>query len=289
MKFWQMLAYMELDQMLEAAIIAEEVGFTGVMGSDHALYPRNMESPYPYSQDGKIFIDADTEFPDTWATTAAMAAVTKTLRFSTSIYILPLRNPLELAKATSTVSLISNERFILGAGIGWMKEEFDNFGVDFRTRGRRMDETIEVLNKLWQKDWVEHHGEFFQYDGIRVSPQPRERIPIYTGGSSKAALRRAARVADGFIGHGNTPDEVPGLMQALTELRKEYGREDQPFETVLGLSTPPDYDTFRRLEDEGMTSSVSYPFPFVFGRESSIDEKRRYMEEFAEKFIHKLA
>ena len=289
MKFWQMVSYMELDQLLEVAVIAEEVGFEGVMGSDHALYPRQMESPYPYSTDGKIFIDGDTEFPDPWVTTAAMAAVTTRLKFSTSIYILPLRNPLDLAKATSTLSLMSNERFILGAGIGWMKEEFDNYGVDFRSRGRRTDETIEVLRKLWCDEWTDHHGEFFDYDGIKVSPQPRQSIPIYTGGSSKAALHRAARSADGFIGHGNTPDEVPDLLHRLTSLRKEYGRENVPFETVMGLSTPPDYDTFRRLEEVGLTSSVSYPFSFVFERNSSIDEKRRYMEDFAERIIVRLA
>lgn len=289
MKFWQMVPYMELEQLTEVAKIAEEVGFEGVMGADHALFPRDLKSAYPYSGDGKLYIDGDTAYPDPWVMTSAMAAVTSTLRFSTCIYILPLRNPLEVAKATSTLSLMSNGRFILGAGVGWMKEEFDAFGVDFKTRGRRMDETIEVLNKLWGDDWVEHDGEFFRYPGIKVSPRPRERIPIYTGGSSPAALRRAASIADGWIGHGNAPEEVPGLMQTLRELRKQYGRADQPFETVVALSSPPDLDTFKRLEDCGMTSGVSYPFSLVFGHSSSLDEKRRYMEDFAEKFIHRLA
>ncbi|MDH3993777.1 MAG: TIGR03619 family F420-dependent LLM class oxidoreductase [Gammaproteobacteria bacterium] len=289
MKFWQMVSYMEVDQLVEVARIAEEVGFEGVMGSDHVLYPQNMETPYPYSSDGKIFINGESEFPDPWVSTAAMAAATSRLKFSTSIYILPLRNPIEIARAASTLSIMTNERFILSAGVGWMKEEFDNYGIDFRSRGRRTDEIIEVLHKLWGEDWVEHHGEFFHYDKIKVRPRPRQAIPIFTGGSSPAALKRAARSADGWIGHGNTPEEVPELMRKLAALRADYGRSELPFETVLGLTSPPDYDTFKRLEEVGMTAGVSYPFPLVFERNSSLDEKRRYMENFSEQFIQKLA
>ena len=289
MKFWQMVSYMEVDQLVEVARIAEEVGFEGVMGSDHVLYPQNMETPYPYSSDGKIFINGESEFPDPWVSTAVMAAATSRLKFSTSIYILPLRNPIEIARAASTLSIMTNERFILSAGVGWMKEEFDNYGIDFRSRGRRTDEIIEVLHKLWGEDWVDHHGEFFHYDKIKVRPRPRQTIPIFTGGSSPAALKRAARSADGWIGHGNTPDEVPELMRKLAALRADYGRSELPFETVLGLTSPPDYDTFKRLEEIGMTAGVSYPFPLVFERNSSLDEKRRYMENFAEQFIQKLA
>jgi probable F420-dependent oxidoreductase len=289
MKFWQMVPYMELDQLLDVARIAEEVGFEGVMGADHTLYPRVMDSAYPYATDGRLFIDGDTEYPDIWVTTSAMAAVTTRLRFSTSIFILPLRDPILVAKSAATLSRMSNDRFVLGAGVGWMKEEFDALNIDFSTRGRRMDEMIDLMNKLWGSEWVEHHGEFFDCDGIKISPRPVSRVPLYTGGSSVAALRRAARLADGWIGHGNTPEEVPPLMAKLHELRSEYGRTALPFETVIGLSTAPDYDTFRKLEDEGMTAGVSYPFPFIFERESSIDEKRRYMESFAEEFIEKLS
>lgn len=289
MKFWQAVPYMELEQLLEVAKIAEDVGFEGVMGADHALYPRTMGSSYPYSADGKLFVDGDTPFPDMWVTISAMAAVTSRLKFSTSIYILPLRNPIEVAKSSATLSLMTNERFILGAGVGWMQEEFEAFNIDFSTRGRRMDEMIDYMKKLWSSEWVEHHGEFFECDGIKVSPRPKSSVPIYTGGSSAPALRRAARIADGWIGHGNSPEEVPVLIKKMQDLRTEYGRDNLPFDTVVALTTPPDYDTFRKLGDEGMTAGVSYPFPFIFERESSIDEKRRYMESFAENFIEKLS
>jgi alkanesulfonate monooxygenase SsuD/methylene tetrahydromethanopterin reductase-like flavin-dependent oxidoreductase (luciferase family) len=114
-------------------------------------------------------------------------------------------------------------------------------------------------------------------------------IPIYTGGSSNAAFRRAAKYANGWIGHGNTLDEVPRLMAKLYELRSVYGREKEPFETIIPLTSPPDLDDFKRLEDMGVSASVSYPFLFTLGPNSSVDEKRRHLEDFSKRFIQPLA
>lgn len=288
MKFWQMVSYVEIDQLEEVAKIAEDVGFEGVLGTDHAFFPKTLHSAYPYTPDGVPPVDSDTPYPDPWVTTAVMMVATKRLKFSTAVYVLPLRNPIEIANATAALSLISRSRFILGAGAGWMKEEFDAYGVDFHTRGRRMDSTISVLRKLWGGDWVEHRDEFFSYEGVKITPAPAEPIPIYTGGSSDAALERAAKLAQGWIGPGNHPDEVPPLLQKLAALRREHGRFGEPFETIVGLTTPPDPETLKRLEEQGMTSGLNYPFNWLLGRGSTLDEKRRVMEEFAENFIVKL-
>lgn len=289
MKFWHSNCYDPTEQVVEIARIAEEVGFEGVWGADHAIYPRSMGSDYPYSADGKLFIDSDTEFPDPWVITMAMAAATTTLKFSTSIYILPLRNPVEVAKSAATLSVMTDNRFILGAGVGWMKEEFEAYGIDFSSRGRRTNEMIEVIRKLWGNDWVDFDGEFFQYDGIKICPRPDNLIPIYTGGSSSAALRRAAKYADGWIGHGNALEEVPALQAKLNELRAEYGREKLPFKTLIALTSPPDLDDFKRLADMGVSASVSYPLLFTLGAGSTVDEKRRHLEGFSENFIQPLA
>lgn len=289
MKFWQMVSYVEIDQLEEVAKIAEDVGFEGVLGTDHAVFPKTLHSTYPYTPDGVPPVDSDTPYPDPWVTTAVMMAATRRLKFSTAVYVLPLRNPIEVANATAALSLVSRGRFILGAGVGWMKEEFDAYGVDFHKRGRRMDSTIDVLRKLWGGDWVEHRDEFFHYEGVKITPAPAGPIPIYTGGSSDAALERAAKLAQGWIGPGSHPDEVPPLMQKLAALRREHGRSGEPFETIVGLTTPPDPETFKRLEERGMTSGLNYPFNWLLGRGSTLDEKRRVMEEFAEKFIVKPA
>jgi probable F420-dependent oxidoreductase len=281
MKFWQALTWMEPEQMLEVARHAEALGFDGLMLGDHAVYPRDVHAPYPYSADGKPPMTPDAWYPDCWATIGALAAVTTKIRFSVGVYVLPLRNVFEVARATGTLAILSNGRFILGSGLGWMKEEFDIYGVDFRTRASRHDEMIEVLRKLWDGGMVEHHGRHFDFPPLQISPAPPETVPIYVGGGSAPALKRTAQLADGWIGAGNSPEEVPGILGELGRLRAEAGRSHLPFETVIGLKTPPDVDTFRRLADAGMTTGMSYPFKYIVGERSSVDEKKRAMDRFA--------
>jgi alkanesulfonate monooxygenase SsuD/methylene tetrahydromethanopterin reductase-like flavin-dependent oxidoreductase (luciferase family) len=144
---------------------------------------------------------------------------------------------------------------------------------------------IAILQKFWQGGMVSHHGEFFDFDPLQISPAPKKPVPIYLGGSGAPALRRTARVADGWIGNGNRPEDVPALMAELARLRREAGRDHLPFETIVGLTTPPDIDTFKRLEEQGMTSGVNYPFMFELGLRSSLDDKKRVMERFARDFI----
>ncbi|HQR02978.1 MAG: TIGR03619 family F420-dependent LLM class oxidoreductase [Proteobacteria bacterium] len=285
MKFWQMLTWMEPEQMMDIARFAEELGFKGVMLGDHGVYPRDVKAVYPYSADGKPPMKADDYYPDCWVSIAAMAAVTRRIKFSVSVYVLPLRNVFEVARATGTLGLLSGNRLILGAGIGWMKDEYDIYGIDFRTRGKRFDEMIDALRLLWQGGMVEYHGQHIDFPALQISPAPPQPVPIYTGGASAPALARAATKADGWIGAGNLPDEVPTLMAELHRLRKEAGRDHLPFRTVAGLKSPPDRATFQRLEEAGMTDGVSYPFFYTVGQRSSVDEKKRAMEKFAQDII----
>jgi probable F420-dependent oxidoreductase len=287
MKFWQNLSWIEPDQLLEVAKFAEEVGFDGVMDGDHVFFPDPFKSRYPYA--GGPPMTATDSYPDVFACAAAIAAVTTRLRYATQVFVLPPRNPLMVAKAASTVALIGNHRFILGVGVGWMKEECDQAGVDFTTRGRRADEMIEVMRKVWQDGPVEHHGEFFDFDGLRVSPTPGRPVPIYAGGYTKPALRRAARLCDGFLSAGNTPDEAIGLIAQLNEMRREAGRDHLPFEIVFPLTTPPSLDDFRRVEDAGAHGIMAYPPKYTIGPHSTLDQKKAEMERFANNFIRKMS
>ena len=287
MKFWQAITWCETEQLPGIARFAEEVGFHGLMGGDHAVYPETIAPDYPYADDGVPPMQPDDEYPDQTAIFAAMAAVTRRLRFTTGVYVLPLRNPHEVARATATLAILSGGRFVLGVGVGWMKEEFDIYGVDFRRRGRRTDEMIEVLQKLWTGRMVEHHGEHFDFPRVQLSPAPGEPPPLYIGGASEVALRRAARVGDGYIGAGTDPDEVPGLLQRLGELREEYGRAHLPFEAMLGLTAEPSLDLFERMSRVGLERTVAAPFAFSLGKRSSLDAKKRQMEQFAESVIRR--
>lgn len=289
MKFWQSLFLTEPDQLLEVAKICEEVGFDGVMVSDHLLHFEQMESRYPYSPDGSPpSFSGETAWPECWSTIAALAAATERIRFITNVYVLPLRNPIEVAKATSSAASFCEGRLFLGAGAGWMKEEFDLLGVDFHSRGRRFDECIEVLRKLWTGEMVEHRGEFFDFPRVKLCPVPSEPIPIYIGGVSPAALRRAARLGDGWLGPGQTPEEALETVRRLDRLRSEAGRAEQPLDAIVPLTGPPDPDALMRLRDAGVGGAVSYPFAFAIGPGSTLEQKRAHLEGYAEGVISKL-
>lgn len=286
MKFWQAITWAETDQLIEIARFAEEVGFHGLMSGDHAVYPESIVPDYPYSDNGLPPMQPDDEYPDQTAIFAAMAAVTSKLHFTCGVYVLPLRDPHEVARAAATLAVLSNNRFVLGIGVGWMKEEFDIYGVDFRQRGKRTDEMIEVMQKLWTGQMVEHHGEHFDFPRVQLSPAPRENPKIYVGGSSEIALRRTARIGDGYIGAGTAPEDVAGLLQRLEELRREYNRDQQPFEAMLGITAAPDLGLYQNLQEDGLRSTVAPPFQYALGkRNSTLDEKKQFMEYYAENFI----
>jgi len=288
MKFWQLLAWVEPQQMLDVARFAEELGFEGVMMSDHGVFPRDIKTPYPYAEDGKPPTQADDYYPDCWVSIGAMAAATRRLKLSVGVYVLPLRNVFEIARATGTLGLLSNNRFILGAGIGWMKEEYEIYGTDFHTRGKRLDESIDALRLLWQGKMVEYHGELIDFPPLQISPAPALPIPIYLGGTSAPALRRTALKADGWIGFTNTPEEMIQLLRSLQRMRKDAGREYLSFRTVAILATPPAVAAFRRIEEAGVTDGVNAPFVYTCGgRYSTLDQKKRVMERFAEDIIRR--
>jgi len=285
MKFWQSMTWTETEQHCAVAQFAEELGFEGLIGSDHAFYPESMRADYPYSDSGVPPQTATSEYPDMWTTFAAMAAVTERVKLVCGVYVLPLRNPIEVAKQAATLSTLSQGRFILGSGSGWMREEFEVYGVAFDSRGRRMDEMIEIMQGLWTGEMFEYHGEFFDFDRMVVSPKPSHPIPLYFGGNAPIALRRTARIGDGWIGAGNSPEEVPDVMAELARLRADAGRADRSFETIVGVYAEPTVDLYRGLEDSGMTSGVHLPFSLVFEGPSSLGQKKRLMETFAEQVI----
>ena len=286
MKFWQAITWAETEQLTEIARFAEEMGFHGLMSGDHAVYPESIVPNYPYSESGVPPMQPDDEYPDQTAIFAAMAAVTSKLLFTCGVYVLPLRNPHEVARASATLAILSDNRFILGVGIGWMKEEFDIYGVDFHQRGKITDEIIEVLQTLWSGQMVEYHGAHFDFPRVQLSPAPSTHPPIYVGGSSEIALRRAARVGGGYIGAGTTPEDVGPLLRRLHELRQEYGRDHLPFEAMLGISAAPSLKLYQRLADDGLESTVAPPFQYALGKKhSTIDEKKQFMESYAESIV----
>lgn len=278
MKFWLIAPWLPAEEMIELARMAEELGFEGMMGADHGFIPEQMADAYLYTDDGRPPIHGGLPYPEVFTTLTAMAMATERLKLSCAVYVLPLRNPIEVAKASGTLARISGGRAVLGVGAGWMKEEFDVYGVDFKTRGRRFDECIEVIRKLHAGGYVEHHGEFFDFPPLAIGPAPDAPVPVYIGGASKRALRRAARVGDGWIGAGNDIEEVEPILDQLNALRREHGREDEPFEVVCPVMQVTETERLQELEAKGLTSIC---FGFADNYQLPLEQKRGILEWFA--------
>jgi probable F420-dependent oxidoreductase len=285
-RFIASLAFTHTSELLELARAAEECGFDGLMVSDHVVHPERIETPYPYTPDGQPRWQASAPWPDPWVAIGAMAAVTRRVRFFTGVYVLPMRNPFLVAKAVGTAALLSDHRLTLGIGAGWMRDEFRLLGQPFESRGARMDEMVEVLRKLWSGEMVEHHGRFYEFPRLQMSPGVAQRIPIYSGGVSAAAFRRVGRLTDGWISDLHTAEELLRIAAELRARRAEHGRASEPLEIVAACSDAFDVDAFRRLEQGGVTHLLTMPWALYGG--TSPSEKRDALRRFADDVIAKL-
>jgi probable F420-dependent oxidoreductase len=230
-KYWLNVGFLTPDQLVPVAAAAERVGFEGVSLPDHLFFPEHISSRYPYSDDGDVSWPLDAPWPDCWVAIAAIAQAVPRLRFTTSVFIAPLRDVFALAKAVGTAAAFAPGRVSCGLGAGWIREEFDIVGVDFATRGRRMDEMLDVLPKLWSGDSVEHKGEHINFGPISMRPAAGP-IPILVGGNTAPALRRAA-CHDGWIGTYASLEATTAMVATFRRNRADFGRSDIPWEVLL--------------------------------------------------------
>jgi probable F420-dependent oxidoreductase len=285
MKFCCSLAFNDPSHFVELAKTAEHCGWDALMLSDHVVHPEKIRSIYPYTKDGAPRWEAPAPWPDPWVAIGAMAAVTSRIRFMTAVYVLPLRNPFVVAKAVGTAAQMSGNRVTLGIGAGWMEEEFELLEQSFSRRGARMDEMLEVMRKLWAGGMAEHHGEFYDFERLQMSPAVSERIPIYSGGLSKPALRRVGRLADGWISDLHTTAELREIVASLREERARHGREKEPLEVVAACTDAVDLDGYRRLEELGVTHLQTMPWVFYGLDGSSLEAKQEGLRRFADDVI----
>jgi probable F420-dependent oxidoreductase len=217
---------------------AEAAGFESLWGGEHVILPSTIESSYPYTEDGKIPAQPDTPIPDPLIWLAFAAAAAPTMRLGTCILIVPQRNPLILAKELATLDQVSGGKVELGLGVGWLQEEFDALGVPWERRGARNDEYIEAMRTLWSGPEVEFHGEFVDFPRVTCSPRPvQPTIPILVGGDSDVAIRRAARLADGYFPGEGDVDRLAGLIQRVRRAAEDAGRDPDTIEINAMFST----------------------------------------------------
>jgi probable F420-dependent oxidoreductase len=222
------------------AIAAEAAGFATLWSGEHIVMVDEPASRYPYADDGKIAVPAAADWLDPLIGLSFAAAATTTIGIATGVLLLPEHNPVVIAKQSASLDKLSGGRFTLGVGIGWSKDEFDALGVPFQRRGARTTEYIEAIRALWRDDLASFHGEFVDFEAIRVNPKPvRGQIPIIVGGNSDAALRRVAAWADGWYGF-NLGDaaEVAERITRLAGYCNAVGRDIAGLTLSVALREP---------------------------------------------------
>jgi len=276
-KFWHAMPFMRPSDAIELAVVSDDCGYDGICVPDHLFYPRELKSDYPYSEDGKPGFGPDTPWSDPWVLIGAMAARTQRIRFTTNVYIAPARDLFTVAKLVSTAAVLSGGRVALGVGAGWMREEFEQTGQDFDSRGKRLSEMIPVLKQLWTGDFVEHHGTYYDFDALKIAPVPEEEIPIWVGGHSPAAIKRATQLADGWIGVDYKVDEAEEVVRKITK----QVPDGKPFELILALWAHIDAELCERFEDLGVTGLLCAPSMFARSEELGprIDSTKRFAND----------
>jgi len=230
---------------------AEAAGFDSLWTVEHVVVPAGYESPYPYSRSGRMAGGVeDLDIPDPLVWLSYVAAVTETLLLGTGIVILPLRNPVILAKEAASLDVLSGGRMMLGIGAGWLAEEFDALGVPFEDRGARTDDYIRALRELWTGGTATYRGEFVSFDDVYSRPLPVQRpIPIVVGGHSKRAARRAGELGDGFFPNGASHEIVAELIMHARRCAEAAGRDPDRLQITVG--SKPDLETVERWAGVG--------------------------------------
>jgi probable F420-dependent oxidoreductase len=294
MRFWLSPAFCDTAHLVGLARAAEEHGYEGIAIPDHLFHPVELSAPYPYTPDGSRYWTAQTHWPDPWVAIAAMAAVTTRLRFTTNIYVAPARDLLTVAKSVGTAAYISQDaaghhRIALGVGPGWCRDEFEATGQPFERRGARLDEMLAALRRLWTGEVVEIDGPHYRLPAASISPTPADPVPVYVGGESPVALRRAAR-ADGWIGIYYTMEAAEDVLGRLRAARDQAGTLERPFCAMLSPLTAPDKDTCARLAEWGATDILCAPWMSAIAAMTppgpSLAEMVESVARYADRFVH---
>ena len=256
---------------------AERLGYESVWLPEHLMFTTRMSrSPHPGETHPPV--PPTTPIFDAFAYLAYLAGRTERIRLGTHVYNIGLRHPFISARAVQTLDIVSGGRLEFGIGASWLEEEWVAAELDFASRGRRVDECIEVCRRLWTEDEVTHHGEFFSFEGAVFVPKPVQQPgpPILVGGESGAALRRAARLGDGWIGMSHDFESGARQITRLRELLDAEGRDASTFQFCLGGPVT-SLDDARRWEDIGVTRMVSAPWQ---RSKDAIDAMRRFADGF---------
>lgn len=289
MRFTLMLGLGGYQDYLAVAKAAEECGWASISLPDSIFFPRMSESDYPYADTEAVrgFLSV-SPIIEPFVALAAIAAVTTKLRLVPGVLKVPIRQPLILAKSISSLAVMSNNRFDLGAGLSPWKEDFIYNGVDFSKRGKLFDECIAIIRGAISGEYFEYHSENYDFGPMKMCPTPTRPVPVIIGGHAKPALARAARLGDGWMSANVDFDTLKKLIEELNALRREHGTLDRKDFQIYGNDmTARTVDDFRRVADLGSTDICAAPWD-VYDASVKLQEKLDGLRRFADKIISKM-
>jgi probable F420-dependent oxidoreductase len=259
MKIGVQLAGMNPKFWTAGASAADAAGFESVWLPEHLVFPMKI-SGSPHTGHSESPVQASTPAFDALLSLAAIAATTTNLRLGTNVYNIGLRHPFVTARAITTLDVLSGGRVEFGIGSSWLEEEWDATGLDFSTRGRRVDEAIDICRMLWSDEVIEFHGEFFDFDPVMFNPKPvqQPQPSLLIGGDGAAAKRRAALVGDAWLPMNHSLEQLPAALQEVNDVRAAAGREGTTTLTIGGgIDGPGDVD---RYLEAGVDRVIVRPF-----------------------------
>jgi probable F420-dependent oxidoreductase len=277
-KFGIGLALVHRSQWLDMTRLCEGLGYESVWFPDHLVFPVTM-SGSPYTGQEHPPVPPTTPLYEPLAYLSYLAAHTTTVRLGTFVYLFGLRHPLVSARAFATLDEVSGGRAEAGVGAGWLAGEWDAVGWDFTTRGRRLDEAIDVAKRLWTEEIVEHRGEFFSFPAVMFEPKPVQRPhpPLLVGGESPAALRRAVLRGDGWISMPHTFETAAPQLAALGRMCDEAGRDPSTLQVTMTDQSLDSPDQIARWADAGVDRLIVKPYDRT---RDALDGVRRFRDRF---------
>ncbi|MBT6123861.1 MAG: TIGR03619 family F420-dependent LLM class oxidoreductase [Halieaceae bacterium] len=265
---------------------AEEAGFDGLTIPDSICYPQEASSKYPYNADGSREFLESVPFVESLIAVAAMAAVTERIRFSTFVYKLAVRQAAVVAKQVQGIQALSGNRFDFGIGISPWAEDFAVCGVPWEKRGKRFDEQIAILRGLESGEFFGHQGEMLQMPANKMCPAPTAPTPLLIGGHAEPALKRAAKLGDGWMCAGADMEELQRYLNRIADLRKEYGTQDKPFRIFTTGQNAFTEAGIEELEQIGVTDVViGFRNLYAMEADKTLEEKIGMLQWYASTFI----
>lgn len=265
MKFGITLSQLDPAHFDDVAVTADRCGYESLWLAEHLVFPLRVEGELVPGEEHPP-VPAHLPIYDAPAYLSYLAARTTRIRLGTFVYLLGIRHPFVGARAFATLDRVSGGRAVCGVGAGWLRTEWQAAGLDPRSRGRRLDETIAVCRRLWSERVIEHHGEFVSFEPVAFEPKPvQERLPIFVGGESAAALRRAARSGDGWLGMEHSPDSAARQVTRLRRFADKAGRDPSAIEATVLVRVPQrdvaaSADDIARFAEAGVDRLIVVPW-----------------------------